>query len=106
MGTGGGEVFERILDRFRGRAVATEAWAPNVPVAAERLGRLGVAVVHANNLELPFASTSFDLVLNRHEELTPAEVARVLTPGGRLLTQQVAPSFHHELRPYFTRMSA
>ena len=47
MGTGGGEVFERILAGQRGQVAATEGWAPNVPVAAQRLRRLGVSVVHA-----------------------------------------------------------
>jgi SAM-dependent methyltransferase len=105
MGTGGGEVFERILAGFTGRAVATEGWGPNAPVAARRLRPLGVSVVHALNLSLPFAADSFDLVLDRHEELAPEHVARVLRPGGRLLTQQVDPDYHRELRAFFPRMT-
>ena len=31
----------------------------------------------------------FDLVLNRHAAFNPAEVARILAPGGAFLTQQV-----------------
>jgi SAM-dependent methyltransferase len=105
MGTGGGEVFERILAGHTGRAMATEGWAPNVPVAGRRLRPLGVSVVHAFNLALPFAPASFDLMLDRHEELSPADVARVLRPGGRLLTQQVHPDYHQELREFFPRMT-
>jgi SAM-dependent methyltransferase len=105
MGTGGGEVFERVLAGFAGRAAATEGWGPNVPVADRRLRPLGVGVVHALNLTLPFAADSFDLVLDRHEELSPEHVARVLRPGGRLLTQQVDPDYHHELRAFFPRMT-
>ncbi len=105
MGTGGGEVFERILTGYRGRAVATEGWAPNVPVAERRLRPLGVAVVHVLNLALPFAAASFDLVLNRHEELSPVDVARVLKPGGHVLTQQVHPKYYEELREFFPRMT-
>ena len=104
MGTGGGELFGDLCKGHRGVAVATEAWPPNVSVAAERLSPMGVAVVHASGLHLPFAGGSFDLVLNRHEELEPAEVARVIAPNGRILTQQVARSNWQELRHYFPRM--
>jgi SAM-dependent methyltransferase len=89
MGTGGGEVFERLCSSFGGRAVATESWSLNAPVAAARLRPRGASVVQCHSLRLPFRREAFDLVLNRHEELDPAEVARVLSPGGRLLTQQV-----------------
>ncbi len=105
LGTGGGEVLATIVAGWRGRAVATEPWAPNAPVAAGRLRPLGVAVVHASSLELPFASRGFDVVLNRHEELDPAEVVRALAPGGTVLTQQVHSDYHAELREYFPRMT-
>jgi SAM-dependent methyltransferase len=58
-------------------------------------------VVRTSSLELPFADSRFDLVLSRHEELAPSEVARVLAPGGRLLTQQVIPDPWPELREFF-----
>src|SRR5579859_1530924 len=105
LGTGGGEVFERILAGHHGQPVATEGWAPNVPVAARRLRPCGVSMVHTLNLELPFAADSFELVLDRHEELWPSEVARVLRPGGRVLTQQVHPDYYQELREFFPRMT-
>jgi SAM-dependent methyltransferase len=105
LGTGGGEVLERILAGFTGRAFATEAWGPNVPVAARRLRPLGVAIVQTFNLGLPFATDSFDLLLDRHEELWPADVARVLRPGGRVLTQQLGADTHAELREFFPRMT-
>ena len=92
LGTGGGEVLSRVLSQSRARAVATECWHVNAPVAARRLGRRA-DVVRASSLELPFAPASFDLVLSRHEELAPAEVGRVLSPAGRLLTQQTIPDF-------------
>ena len=57
-------------------------WPPNVPVAAARLAPMGVQVVHASGLRLPLADGSIDLVLNRHEELDPPDVARALRPGG------------------------
>jgi SAM-dependent methyltransferase len=105
MGTGGGEVFGRLLEGQASRAVATEAWAPNVPVAARNLQPSGVAVVQADSLRLPFAGGVFDLILNRHEELDPTEVAAVLAPGGILLTQQIHPDWWAELRQAFPRMT-
>ncbi|TLZ44246.1 MAG: class I SAM-dependent methyltransferase [Methanobacteriota archaeon] len=104
MGTGGGEVFGDLCMTFQGRAVATEPWKVNAPVAAARLKPQGIAVVRCGSLLLPFRNGSFDLVLNRHEELEPAEVARVLSPGGTLLTQQVGRAWSQELRDFFPRM--
>ena len=103
MGTGGGERFATYVQGFTGRVVATEEWPPNVPIASERLRSLGAQVVHSRSLVMPFAGASFDLVLNRHEELEPAEVARVLRPGGSVLTQQVEGDNWTELRPFFPR---
>lgn len=90
IGTGGGE---RLSD-FRPLPVdthATEGWAPNIPVARARLEPLGVTVhaVEENTDSLPFADSTFDLVVNRHTSYDPAEVFRVLKPGGRFITQQV-----------------
>ena len=103
MGTGGGERFSRLCDGYRGTAVATEGWAPNVPVAAARLAPMGVQVVHASGSRLPFADGSVDLVLNRHEDLDPADVARALRPGGRVLTQQIGRNHWWELGELFPR---
>jgi SAM-dependent methyltransferase len=99
MGTGGGERLSRLGLR-PGRTVATEAWPPNVPVAAGRLRPLGVAVVQdegsADNMaedpargRLPFRDGAFDLITNRHEAFLAAEVSRVLAPGGTFVTQQI-----------------
>jgi SAM-dependent methyltransferase len=99
MGTGGGEILSGLVPRPP-RTVATEAWPPNVPVAARRLRPLGVPVVQdegaADNFaedpgrgRLPFRDGTFPLVTNRHESFLPAEVSRVLAPGGTFVTQQV-----------------
>lgn len=103
LGTGGGEVLSRVAARARARIVATEEWEPNVPVARTRLAPLGADVVRCRSMALPFARETFDLVLDRHEELDPAEMARVLTPGGRALTQQCGADEWPELRAYFPR---
>jgi SAM-dependent methyltransferase len=105
MGTGGGEVLARVLAGYQGRAVATEEWFRNAPVAGERLRSLGVPVIRADSYQLPFADAAFGLVLNRHEALIPAEVARVLAPGGRVLTQQIHPDWFGELRQMFPRLT-
>lgn len=103
IGTGGGERFSEVLEGFDGNAIATEEWHVNAPVAARRLARLGVPVVRANSLQLPLGDSSFELVLNRHEELDPAEVKRALRPGGRCLTQQVNVRHWQEIFEFFPR---
>ncbi|MCL0102137.1 class I SAM-dependent methyltransferase, partial [Dehalococcoidia bacterium] len=77
LGTGGGEQFAQICQGFEGKAVATESWTRNVPVASALLHPLGVQVVKASSLNLPFGDSSFDLLLNRHERFAAAEAARV-----------------------------
>ncbi|MGQ0796617.1 MAG: methyltransferase domain-containing protein [Methanobacteriota archaeon] len=104
MGTGGGEVFEQLCAAYRERAVATEPWHANAQVAAARLRPLGIDVVRCHSLALPFRPQVFDLVLNRHEELDPEEVARVVAAGGSLLTQQIGRTWWQELRESFPRM--
>lgn len=99
MGTGGGEMLS-TLPRPE-RTVATEGWPPNVPIAANRLRPVGVGVVQYqggpdNGAQqgaipdvMPFKDGAFDLVINRHESFSAAEVARILAPGGVFVTQQV-----------------
>lgn len=86
--TGGGERLA-ALQPFPVRTVATEGWAPNVPIARRRLEPLGVEIRRAGDDRLPVADGEFDLVLNRHGQLDAAELWRTLAPGGVLLTQQV-----------------
>lgn len=96
LGTGGGEFLSSFAHLLPADTIATEGWAPNVAVATRTLAPLGVQVVEYAAPEqestaspLPFADERFDLVLNRHEAYNSAQVARVLAPGGELLTQQV-----------------
>jgi len=110
MGTGGGEWLSRMSPRPR-RTVATEAWPPNVPVAAGQLRPLGVAVVQdegapdnmaedrANRGRLPFRDGAFGLVASRHEAFRAAEVARVLASCGTFITQQVDFHSYDDLYP-------
>jgi SAM-dependent methyltransferase len=92
MGTGGGERLLELRDDWPEKVVVTEDYPPNVRLAEDRLGPLGVTVVPValtRDGPMPFASREFDLVLNRHSGLNCAEVARVLAPGGAFLTQQI-----------------
>lgn len=108
LGTGGGERLSALLDRLPGGSgatvVATEGWAPNEPVARERLAPFGVPVLAYDaeaDLRMPFADGSVDVVMARHEAYDAAEVARVLAPGGTFLTQQVDGRDTFELRDRF-----
>lgn len=93
MGTGGGEFLKTFAGLLPTDTVATEGWQPNLPVAQEALEPLGITVVpHDPTTDpvMPFPDNRFDLILNRHEAFRPAEVARVLAPGGVFVTQQVS----------------
>ena len=112
LGTGGGERLASLLARVgaqdagaaAGRVAATEGWEPNLEVARARLAPLGVRVDFHDperHDRLPHADASLDLVMARHEAFDARDVARVLRPGGVLLTQQVDGLDTPELRDWF-----
>jgi SAM-dependent methyltransferase len=84
LDTGNGEMLAELAP-LPPHTVAVESWARNTPVARDRLGPLGVQVL----TELPGGEDEFDVVLSRHGRLPAADIARLLRPGGRVLTQQV-----------------
>ncbi|MFI6324866.1 class I SAM-dependent methyltransferase [Nonomuraea sp. NPDC050556] len=89
LGTGGGELLSTFAP-LPARTAATEGYEPNVPIARKRLEPLGVEVREVGDDDvLPFPDASFELILSRHESYDPAEIRRVLTPGGTFVTQQV-----------------
>src|SRR5260370_36699521 len=97
IGTGGGEVLAS-LQPLPSNTYATETWAPNVEVARTALEPLGARVAEvASEEHLPFESGYLDLVIAGHEEFWPAEVYRILRPGGIFITQQVGSSNTDEL---------
>lgn len=89
MGTGGGE-FLSLLQPLPPHTCATESYAPNIPIARQRLEPLGVKVAKfTNDAELPFKDEEFEVIINRHESYNPVEVKRILKPKGFFITQQV-----------------
>lgn len=84
LDTGGGELLAELAP-LPPHTVAVESWSRNTPAARERLGPFGVPV----RTELPAGENEFDLVLSRHGRLPAPDIARMLKPGGVLLTQQV-----------------
>ena len=108
MGTGGGEQLLEFVDVLPEDTVATEGWAPNLPVARTALQPHGIDVVDYDPesedqtaRRMPFEDDRFDLVLNQHEAFVAEEVCRVLAPGGVFLTQQVGGDDAHELHGMF-----
>jgi len=92
MGTGGGERLLKMQQYWPKKVVATEDYPPNFRLATERFSAFGAQVVDVPLTDydpMPFADGEFDLVLNRHSGFNAREVARILAPGGRFLTQQV-----------------
>jgi len=104
MGTGGGEFLSEISPNLPPQTVATEEWSVNVPVARANLAKVGIETVHCRSVQLPFKDESFDLVINRHEELEPSEVARVIRSGGHIITQQIGRDNWKELRTHFSNV--
>jgi SAM-dependent methyltransferase len=92
LGTGGAERLLRLREHWPHKVAATEAYPPNLALAAGRLAPFGARVFDValtDNGPMPFAAGEFDLILNRHAGFNPNEVARCLAPGGVFLTQQI-----------------
>lgn len=67
-----------------------EARQPNIQLCMEKLVPLGIQVYPVKeDVPLPMADDSFDIVINRHESCDLHEIGRILKPGGMFITQQV-----------------
>ena len=97
MGTGGGKFLLGLGHPHRLTSV-TEGFAPNLALCRERLSPLGIEVKAVQeDKRLDFPAASFDLIINRHEDLSAPEVFRCLKPGGMFITQQVGGGNNHDL---------
>ena len=89
LDTGGGE-FLLSLGHPHENTAATEGYPPNVVLCQKELLPLGIDFRAADaNGVFPFPDESFDVVINRHGDLNPKEIFRVLKKGGVFITQQV-----------------
>ena len=103
--TGGGERFAEILSRVPNHPMtlaATESWPPNLEIARNTLGPLGVSVLEVpDDAFFPFEDETFDLVCSRHPTVTLwTEIARVLQSEGTYFSQQVGAGTNSELTDY------
>lgn len=99
--TGGGERLTS-LQPLPPETCATESYAPNIPVARQRLEPLNVKVYEVQDKQhMPFADEQFDLIINRHGSYYPPEIKRMLKPGKQLITQQVDGKTGEELNKLF-----
>lgn len=100
--TGTGDMLAALPD-LPSLTVATDSYEPSVHAAAARLRPRGAHVVQTqpDREALPFIDASFDLIISRHPVDTWwTEIARVLEPGGRYLSQQVGPHSLRELSEF------
>ena len=104
LGTGDGELLASISPR-PSRMVATEGFAPMIPVAQARLSPLGIDVVPISDGgwdHLPFDDGFFDAIIDARAYYSAPEIARLLAPGGWFLTEQVGSGNDRELNELLT----
>lgn len=95
--TGGGE-FLLSLNHPPENTSATEGYPPNVSLCQSLLPPSGIDFREADRPDcLPFDSSTFDLVINRHGRFDARELYRILKPGGCFVTQQVGAENDREL---------
>ena len=95
--TGGGEFLLSLHHPYENTA-ATEGYPPNVQLCRERLLPLGIDLREcADASHVPFGDNSFDIMINRHGDFDPAEIRRMLKPGGYFVTQQVGSTNDRDL---------
>lgn len=95
--TGGGEFLLSLRHPYQ-LTSATEGYPPNVELCRKKLGSLGIDFHEMSDyLKMPFADSTFDMVINRHGSYDANEIYRILKPNGLFITQQVGEDNDREL---------
>ena len=95
--TGGGEFLLSLGHPYQ-LTSATEGYPPNVELCQKKLGSLGIDFHEMSDYsKMPFADSSFDLVIDRHGSYDANEIYRILKPNGLFITQQVGEDNDREL---------
>lgn len=95
--TGGGEFLLSLRHPYQ-LTSATEGYPPNVELCRKKLGSLGIDFHEMSDYsKMPFANSTFDMVINRHSSYDANEIYRILKPNGLFITQQVGEDNDREL---------
>jgi 23S rRNA (guanine745-N1)-methyltransferase len=97
LGSGSGEVLAALLQQREIAGIGIDLSTAAADHAARRFPALTWIVANADR-RLPLLDRSVDLALSLHARRNPAECARVLIPGGRLLVAVPAQDDLIELR--------
>lgn len=95
--TGGGEFLLSLNHPFD-KTSATEGYWPNVQLCEKKLLPLGIHFKECSDpSRIPYVSSSFDMILNRHGAYDAGELYRLLKKGGILVTEQVGENNDRDL---------
>ena len=98
LGTGTGAGARMLAERFPTATIEAVDLSPTMIEAAQARATARVSFTVADAGALPFAGGSFDLVVQLNMPVFPAEVTRVLRPGGHV----VVASSLGPATPYYT----
>ena len=97
LGCGSG-AFTNFIARAvgkKGRVYAVDIQPDMLKQLEHKLSKKGnesiknIKLIIANANKLPFENEQFELIINRHESYSPAELHRILKSDGLFITQQV-----------------
>jgi len=88
IGTGGGEVFREYADAFE-LGLGVDRSEERIVVARKHTLERNLRFAVMDGAQLAVRDASFDVVLARCADYNPAEVYRVLRPGGVFITLQM-----------------
>ncbi|MDL2292441.1 class I SAM-dependent methyltransferase [Acholeplasma sp. OttesenSCG-928-E16] len=98
IGTGGGE-FLLTLNHPYEKTYVTEGYDINYDLCLKKLAPLGVNVYNVDGSSImPFETSFFNIVINRHESYNIFDIKRILKKRGIFITQQVGYKNDQSLR--------